>query len=75
MLHVDPGTAAAWSPEEVARRWVGVFPVCVDGAVDALLDTAQAMGQCWLKGLGVAKRSAQTAGGSALAVSDSMWPP
>ena len=35
VLHVDPGTAAAWSPEEVARRWVGVFPVCVNGEEDA----------------------------------------
>lgn len=34
VLHVDPGTAAAWSPEEVARRWVGIFPVCVNGVVD-----------------------------------------
>lgn len=33
-LHVDPGAAAAWSPDEVARRWVGVFPVCVDDGVD-----------------------------------------
>ena len=35
VLHVDPGTAAAWSPEEVARRWLGVFPVRVDRVVDA----------------------------------------
>jgi hypothetical protein len=34
VLHVDPAAAAAWSAEEVARRWVGVFPVRVDGAVD-----------------------------------------
>jgi hypothetical protein len=27
------------------------------GAVEALLDKAQAMGQCWLKGLGVARRA------------------
>lgn len=45
------------------------------GAVDALLDKARAMGQCWLKGLGVAKRVAQVAGGAAIAVSDSMSPP
>jgi len=34
VMHVDPGVAAGWSPEEVARRWVGVFPVRVDGMVD-----------------------------------------
>jgi REP element-mobilizing transposase RayT len=34
VLQVDPGAAASWSPDEVARRWVGVFPVCVDGALD-----------------------------------------
>jgi hypothetical protein len=34
VVHVDPAAAAAWSPEEVARRWVGVFPVCVDGVID-----------------------------------------
>jgi hypothetical protein len=34
VLHVYPGAAAAWSSEEVAQRWVGVFPVCVDGVVD-----------------------------------------
>jgi REP element-mobilizing transposase RayT len=25
VVHVDPGVAMAWSAEEVARRWVGVF--------------------------------------------------
>ena len=34
VLRVDPGTAGAWSPEEVGRRWVQVFPVTVDGAAD-----------------------------------------
>jgi len=34
VLHLDPASAAAWSPEEVARRWVGLFPVCVDGVID-----------------------------------------
>jgi REP element-mobilizing transposase RayT len=34
VVHVDPGVAMAWSAEEVARRWVGVFPVRVAGMVD-----------------------------------------
>jgi len=29
------------------------------GTVDALLERAQALGQCWLKGLGVARRLAR----------------
>lgn len=35
VVHVDPTAAATWSAEEVARRWVGVFPVRIDGVVDA----------------------------------------
>jgi REP element-mobilizing transposase RayT len=31
---VDPGVAWAWSPQEVARRWMRLFPVRVDGEVD-----------------------------------------
>lgn len=34
VLRIDPSVANAWSPEEVARRWVGVFPARVDGEVD-----------------------------------------
>jgi hypothetical protein len=34
VVHVDPAAAASWSAKEVARRWVSVFPVCVDGVID-----------------------------------------
>jgi len=34
VLHVDPQAAAAWSDEEVAKRWVRLFPVCVNGSID-----------------------------------------
>ncbi len=34
VLHVDPSAAHAWSPEEVARRWVSIFPVRIAGDVD-----------------------------------------
>jgi REP element-mobilizing transposase RayT len=34
VLRTDPGTAAAWSPDGVAQRWVGVFPISVDGVID-----------------------------------------
>ncbi len=36
VLRIDPSISNAWSPEEVARRWVGVFPARVDGEVDVL---------------------------------------
>src|SRR5690606_5247087 len=39
-----------------SRYWRAV------GAVDALLEKAAAMGQCWLKGQGVGRRSQRTAG-------------
>lgn len=35
VLRVDPVAAQQWSDEEVAARWVRLFPVIVDGAVDA----------------------------------------
>ncbi|MCB1552863.1 MAG: hypothetical protein KDJ14_03565 [Xanthomonadales bacterium] len=34
VLHVDPVRAASWSDEEVAERWVRVFPVTWQGEVD-----------------------------------------
>ena len=34
VLYADPEAVAAWPDEEVAERWVRLFPVCVDGAVD-----------------------------------------
>ena len=34
VLHVDPQVAQGWSNGEVATRWVRLFPVCVDGAID-----------------------------------------
>lgn len=42
VLRVDPGAAAVWSPDEVGRRWVGVFPVTVDGAVDERANATRA---------------------------------
>ena len=34
VVRLDPATASAWSPEEVARRWVTLFPVRDAGKVD-----------------------------------------
>ena len=34
VLHVDPRAALSWSDEEVAQRWVRLFPVCVDDVID-----------------------------------------
>ena len=35
VLRVDPEHAAGWSDEEVARRWVRLFPARTDGEVNA----------------------------------------
>lgn len=35
VLRIDPPTAAAWSAEEVASRWVRLFPAMRDSEVDA----------------------------------------
>jgi hypothetical protein len=42
VLCVDPGAAAVWPAEEVARRWVGVFPVRSDGIIDERVNTERA---------------------------------
>jgi hypothetical protein len=34
VLHCDPALSAGWSDDEVAARWVRLFPVRVDGGVD-----------------------------------------
>ena len=34
VVHVDPDAAAGWSAEEVAQRWVRLFPVREHGEVD-----------------------------------------
>ena len=37
VLYVDPQAASDWSGEEVAERWVRLFPVCVDESSDERL--------------------------------------
>jgi len=37
VLHVDPQVANAWSDEEVAERWVRLFPVRADESIDEAL--------------------------------------
>jgi REP element-mobilizing transposase RayT len=37
VLYMDPQAAKSWTDEEVAERWVRLFPVCVDGSVDERL--------------------------------------
>lgn len=34
VVYIDPGAVVAWSRDEVARRWVALTPVCVDGEID-----------------------------------------
>ncbi|SFN67103.1 transposase [Dokdonella immobilis] len=34
VLRIDPPTAAAWRPEEVASRWIRLFPAMRDSEVD-----------------------------------------
>ena len=36
VLRIDPETAATWTFEEVATRWVQLFPATINGEVDAL---------------------------------------
>lgn len=35
VLRIDPTAAATWSDEEVALRWVRLFPATADGEIDA----------------------------------------
>jgi hypothetical protein len=67
VLHVDPQEAYAWSDEEVAERWVRLFPVRVEevgrywravGSVESLMAKARLLGQRWLKGAGGRRRRA-----------------
>jgi hypothetical protein len=34
VLHVDPQAAQGWSDEDVAQRWVRLFPACVGDVLD-----------------------------------------
>jgi len=34
VVYVDPSATLAWSPDEVAQRWVRLTPVRVDGEID-----------------------------------------
>ena len=46
VIYVDPGSALSWSPDEVASRWVRLFPVRgLDGEIDdeATRNRAEAM--------------------------------
>ncbi|MEP6881288.1 MAG: hypothetical protein ABI866_04805 [Dokdonella sp.] len=36
VLRIDPLTATTWTDEDVALRWVRLFPATVNGEVDAL---------------------------------------
>ncbi len=36
VLRVDPGAAHMWSDEDVAVRWVRLFPATTDGAIDPI---------------------------------------
>jgi REP element-mobilizing transposase RayT len=42
VVYVDPSATLAWSPDEVARRWVRLTPVRVDGEIDELACEARA---------------------------------
>ena len=34
VVRIDPGAAAMWSPEDVASRWIRLFPATVNGEID-----------------------------------------
>jgi REP element-mobilizing transposase RayT len=42
VVYVDPSATLAWSPDEVARRWVRLTPVRVDDAIDEAACDARA---------------------------------
>lgn len=42
VVHVDPSATFAWSPDEVAQRWVRLTPVRVDGEIDDAACAARA---------------------------------
>jgi REP element-mobilizing transposase RayT len=55
VVRIDPGAAATWSEEEVAARWIRLFPATVNGDVDpeacrlkeqTLLGNAERMAAC-----------------------------
>lgn len=43
VLHVNPRAVKGWSDEEVAGRWVRLFPVCVDDVADERLCREKAL--------------------------------
>ena len=42
VVYVDPSATLAWSPDEVAQRWVRLTPVRVDGEIDEAACDARA---------------------------------
>jgi hypothetical protein len=42
VVYVDPSATLAWSPDEVAQRWVRLTPVRVDGQIDGAACAARA---------------------------------
>ncbi|MCE3003577.1 MAG: hypothetical protein LW860_12905 [Xanthomonadaceae bacterium] len=42
VVYVDPSATLAWSPDEVAQRWVRLTPVRVDGEIDEAACEARA---------------------------------
>jgi REP element-mobilizing transposase RayT len=42
VVYIDPSSTVAWSPDEVARRWVRLTPVRVDGEADEAACEARA---------------------------------
>jgi REP element-mobilizing transposase RayT len=43
VVYIDPSATVAWSPDEVARRWVQLTPVRVNGEVDEAVCEARAV--------------------------------
>ncbi len=42
VVYVDPTVTLAWSPDEVAQRWVRLTPVRMDGEIDEEASEAKA---------------------------------
>jgi hypothetical protein len=66
VVYIDPAATLAWSPDEIARRWVALTPVRVDGEIDQAACEERALALA-----GNAERIAVLSGTADQAVQDS----
>ena len=47
VVYVDPSATLAWSPDEVAQRWVRFMSVCVGGEIDNAACESRTAATAW----------------------------